>query len=172
MTQRILSISGLRGVIGDGLDPTFLVNFGAALGTLANGGAMVLSRDGRASGQMVKHALLAGLTAAGCRVIDADIASTPTCGVLVRHLGAAGGVQITASHNPIEWNGVKPFSEEGSVYDQARGERLLALLKSRKFRLAQWRALGKVETLYDAEGPHMERVQKLVDAALILPPPV
>src|SRR5690606_39082196 len=101
-TQRILSISGLRGVVGDGLDPEYVVRFAAALGTMAEGGTVVLSRDGRSTGVMLKHAAIAGLTAVGCRVLDADITTTPTCGVLVTEHGAAAGLQITASHNPVE----------------------------------------------------------------------
>ena len=82
MTQRILSISGLRGVVGDGLDPEYVTRFAAALGTMAGGGTIVVSRDGRSTGPMVKHAVLSGLLATGCRVLDAGIATTPTCGVL------------------------------------------------------------------------------------------
>ena len=101
---RILSISGLRGVIGNGLDPLYVAEFASALGTLLNGGKIVVARDGRSTGPAVYHAVVAGLMATGCEVLDAGIATTPTCGVLVKHLGAAGGLQITASHNPIEWN--------------------------------------------------------------------
>ena len=119
MPQRILSISGLRGVIGDGLDPSYLVDFSCALGTMFAGGPVVLARDGRSTGLMVKHAVISGLLASGCQVLDADIVSTPTCGVLVQELRAAGGLMITASHNPIEWNGLKPFSPAGSVFDQS-----------------------------------------------------
>ena len=70
---------------------------------------VVVSQDGRPSGEMIKQAVLAGLTSVGCKVVDAGIASTPTCGVLIKHLNAQAGLQITASHNPIEWNGLKPF---------------------------------------------------------------
>ena len=122
MTERILSISGLRGVIGDGLDPQYLTRFAAALGTMYAGGSVVLSRDGRATGEMVRHAVVSSLLATGCRVLDAGIATTPTCGVLVKHHQAAGGLQITASHNPVQWNGLKPFSPDGSVFDRGLGE--------------------------------------------------
>ncbi len=115
MTQRILSISGLRGVVGDGLEPSYLAEFACALATMTDGGTIVLSRDGRSTGAYVKHAVLSGLIAGGCRVLDADIASTPTCGVLVRELCADAGLQITASHNPIEWERVKavPIARRG-----------------------------------------------------------
>lgn len=163
MTQRILSISGLRGVIGDGLDPAYLVDFACALGTMFERGKVVLARDGRSTGPMVKHAVLSGLLASGCRVLDADVASTPTCGVLVQELHAAGGLQITASHNPVEWNGLKPFSSAGSVFDQAQGERLLDILNRRDFALADVRHLGLVEVLHDPQGPHLQRVLSLID---------
>lgn len=165
--QRILSISGLRGVIGDGLEPTYLVEFAAALGTLAQGGPIVVSRDGRSTGPLVKHAVLAGLLSVGCDVLDADIASTPTAGVLVQHHGAAGGVQITASHNPVPWNGLKPFSPQGSVFDETTGQKLLALLESKQFRYQPWDKIGSVTPLPDPGGPHLQRVLKLVDAAAI-----
>src|SRR5581483_8269096 len=106
MPERILSISGLRGIVGDGLDPEYVTHFAAALGTMFDGGLVVLSRDGRGSGETLRYAVLAGLLGTGCRVVDLGIASTPTCGVLVQALGAAGGLQLTASHNPIEWNGL------------------------------------------------------------------
>ncbi|HTI49854.1 MAG TPA: phosphoglucosamine mutase [Planctomycetaceae bacterium] len=167
MAQRILSISGLRGVIGDGLDPAYLVDFACALGTIFDRGQIVLARDGRSTGPMVKHAVLSGLLATGCRVLDADIASTPTCGVLVQEMRAAGGLQITASHNPIEWNGLKPFSPAGSVFDQGLGERLLDILNRRAFHFADGRHLGLVETLHDPLGPHLRRVHSLVDVEAI-----
>jgi len=167
VSQRILSISGLRGVIGDGLDPGYLVDFSCAVGTMFQGGPVVLARDGRATGQMVKHAVLAGLTAAGCPVLDADISATPTCGVLVQEFQAAGGLMITASHNPIEWNGLKPFSPAGSVFDQTLGERLLDILTNRAFQMKPWDGLGHCETIADPGAPHLRRVLSLVYAAAI-----
>ena len=167
MPQRILSISGLRGVIGDGLDPLFLTEFAMALGTMFDGGTVVLSRDGRSTGEMVRHAVVAGLLATGCKVLDAGIATTPTCGVLVRHHNAAGGLQITASHNPIHWNGLKPFSRAGAVLNAAQGEELLRILNNKSFKLVGWERLGTVEVLNDAAAPHIERVLSLVDVAAI-----
>src|SRR5262249_20052345 len=147
--QRILSISGLRGVVGDGLDPVYLVDFACALGTLFDGGPVVVGRDGRSSGLMIRQAVTAGLLATGCKVLDAYITSTPSCGVLVQELEAAGGLMIPASHNPIEWNGLKPFSSAGSVFDQQLGERLVDILSRRAFRLATWDKLGTTETIAD-----------------------
>ena len=166
MTERILSISGLRGIVGDGLDPEYVARFSASLGTMLNGGTVVLSRDGRSTGEMLRHAVVSGLMATGCRVLDLGIASTPTCGVMVTALGAAGGLQLTASHNPIEWNGLKPFSAQGSVLDKALGEKLLAVLNGSPC-YRSWSGLGSLEMVADPNSEHQRRVFKLVDVAAI-----
>jgi phosphomannomutase len=115
----------------------------------------------------VQHAVLAGLLATGCRVLDAGIATTPTCGVLVHHHGAAGGLQITASHNPPEWNGLKPFSPAGSVFDATLGQRLVDLMESGKFDYRPYDRIGGIETIADPAGPHIDRVLKLADTDAI-----
>jgi len=112
---------------------------------------------------MVKQAVLAGLTATGCHVVDADIASTPTAGVLVNHLKASGGIQITASHNPVQWNGLKPFSSEGRVYDQPTGEQLLEILHAKSFAWGAWDRLGSIRIDPDPHAPHLSRVLHLID---------
>lgn len=163
MTQRILSVSGLRGVVGDGLDADYLTAFAAAVGTWAGGGTVVIARDGRPSGEMVRHSVIAGLLATGCRVLDAGIAATPTVGVLVTEKNAAAGLQITASHNPSEWNGLKPFRPTGSVFDTAAGEELVAILESRSFSYRSHDGLGTLETLADPLAPHFKRISALID---------
>ncbi len=163
MIQRILSISGLRGVVGDGLDAEYVGQFAAALGTMTDGGTIVVTRDGRDSGEMLCEAVVSALISTGCRVIDGGIASTPTCGVLIDHLRAAGGLQITASHNPIEWNGLKSFSSSGSVFDEAAGRRLIEILESQSFKTVPDDRRGSVEELKDSWAPHLERILKLID---------
>jgi len=158
MTQRILSISGLRGIIGDGLTPDYLTRFAAGVGTWANGGTIILTRDGRASGEMVRRAVLAGLTSVGCQILDAGIAATPTCGVLVREHHASAGIQITASHNPSEWNGLKPFSPTGGIFNAEEGRRLLQILEEESFVWKPWDQLGNVETLINPNEPHLQKV--------------
>lgn len=167
MSTRILSISGLRGIIGDGLDPVYVSQFAAALGTIFCGGKVVVARDGRSSGPMLHHAIVSGLMATGCEVLDAGICTTPTCGVLVRHLNAAGGIQITASHNPIEWNGLKPFSPDGSVFNRELGQQLLQLLESGEILWKDWSGIGRLTTIADPSAPHIEKVLKLVDVDAI-----
>src|SRR5262245_22181566 len=128
----IVSVSGIRGTVGDTLTPEAALAFAGALGTSARGGRIVLSRDGRPSGAMLRHAVLAGLLGAGCEVEDLGVAPTPTVGLAVRHLKAAGAIQITASHNPAEWNGLKLFGPDGRVLTAAEGKSVQALFESRQ----------------------------------------
>ena len=167
MASRILSISGLRGVIGDGLDPLYVAEFAAALGTMFSGGKVVVARDGRSTGPIVYHAVVSALLATGCEVLDAGIATTPTCGVLVKQLGAAGGLQITASHNPIEWNGLKPFAPDGSVFNRDLGQQLLQILEEDSILWKDWTQIGRVTVLEDPAAFHIEKVLKLVDVEAI-----
>jgi phosphomannomutase len=137
------------------------------MGILAGRGTVVVGRDGRASGPMLKRAVLAGLESVGCRVVDAGITATPTCGFLVRHLNASAGVEITASHNPVEWNGLKPFSREGTVFDESHGKVLLELLNRDSVELSAWNALGRTEGRPDAGNAHLARVLEQVDVEAI-----
>ena len=164
MVQRILSISGLRGVVGDGLDPEYLSRFAAAVGTWAGGGRVVVARDGRATGPMIRDVVVAGLVACGCEVIDAGIATTPTCGVLITELRASAGLQITASHNPVEWNGLKPFSAQGAVLNADEGRELLSIFESGQFCYRDWSGLGRIEQMENSALPHLNRVLDLVDS--------
>jgi phosphomannomutase len=162
--QVIVSVSGVRGVVGRGLTPEVAARFAAALGTYLGGGRVVLGRDSRPSGVLLRHAALAGLMSAGCEVVDIGIAPTPTVGVAVRDRGAAGGLQITASHNPAPWNGLKLFGPDGAVLPAAEGEKARALYESGPLRRAGWDQLGRTSEDADAARRHRDRVLALVDA--------
>jgi phosphomannomutase len=163
----IVSVSGIRGIIGQGLTPEAALAFAAALGTATGGGGIVLSRDGRPSGAMLRHAVLAGLLGAGCEVQDLGVAPTPTCGLAVRRLQAAGGIQITASHNPAEWNGLKLFGPEGRVLPTAEGDKIKERFESRAFRHVPWQELGTLAECRQALDWHRDRVLELVDVPRI-----
>ncbi|MCL2118202.1 MAG: phosphoglucosamine mutase [Planctomycetaceae bacterium] len=124
MSSLIISVSGLRGIVGESLTPQVAMNYAAAYSALAGPGAFVITRDGRAGGVMLADAIHAALNAAGRPTIDAGVAATPTTGVLIRQHQAAGGIQISASHNPAQYNGMKLFSDEGRVIPQAPGEKV------------------------------------------------
>src|SRR5947209_10391913 len=154
----IVSVSGIRGILGKGLTPEVTTAFAAALGTYVQGGPVVLSRDGRPSGILLRHAVLAGLLSAGCNVHDIGVAPTPTFGLAVRRLQAAGGVQITASHNPAQWNGLKLFGPEGMVLTAAEGRRVQERFTSGAFRHVVWNQLGSVNECRLACDWHRDRV--------------
>lgn len=163
----IVSVSGIRGIVGRGLTPEAATAFAAALGTATGGGVIVLSRDGRPSGVMLRHAVLAGLLGGGCEVHDLGIAPTPTVGLAVRRLHAAGAIQITASHNPAPWNGLKLFNADGRVLTAAEGKRILAIFEARDFRRVAWDGLRSVHPCDQAEAWHCDRVLELVNVAAI-----
>jgi phosphomannomutase len=163
----IVSVSGIRGVVGQGLTPAAALAFASALAAHTGGGKIVVSRDGRPSGATLRHAVLAGLSAAGCEVHDLGVAPTPTVGLAVRALGAAGGVQITASHNPAPWNGLKLFGPDGRVLSAAEGAKVRQLFEAGAARAVAWNELGTVQDYHKAEGAHRDRVLQLVDVPRI-----
>ena len=110
---RIASISGLRGVVGDGLDPSVAVEFAAAYTGGCKPGPIVFGHDARMSASVFVPAVESSIMATGHDVLYAGAAATPTIGLLVRHLQAAGGIQISASHNPARYNGLKFFQARG-----------------------------------------------------------
>lgn len=167
MTEPIISISGVRGVVGESLGPEFVVRYAAALGRWAGSGPVVLAYDGRVSGPMLVDAAKAGLVSAGCKVLYAGVAATPTVGQLVRERKAKAGLQISASHNPIEWNGLKPFGPGGGVLNASQGERLLEKLSDTTKPSRPWGELGSFEVLKDASASHVEKVLGLVDAEAV-----
>ena len=125
MSEPIISVSGLRGIVGESLTPDVAVRYAAAFAAEIAAGPIVITRDGRDSGPMLAEALCRGLTALGRDVVDCGVAATPTTGVLVRQLKAAGGIQISASHNPAQYNGLKLLSAEGRVIPEAAGAKVL-----------------------------------------------
>jgi phosphomannomutase len=163
----IVSVSGIRGVVGEGLTPQTALRFALAFGVHTGGGRVVLARDGRPSGAMLRHAVLAGLVASGCEVHDLAVAPTPTVGLAVRTLGAAGGIQITASHNRAPWNGLKLFGPDGRVLSAALGRKVQALFESAAGRTVPFNELGTVQDYRAAGDEHRDRVLALIDVARI-----
>ena len=120
-----ISISGVRGVIGESLTPALLTRFAQAFGTYVGARTIVIGRDPRTSGEMVKQAVIAGLLSSGCHVIDIGMCPVPTVQLLVRHRRAHGGIAITASHNPAEWNALKFIGQGGFFLNTGQARELL-----------------------------------------------
>ena len=135
MAALMIGVSGVRGIVGQTLTPELAVRFSSAFGTMLGGGTVIVGRDSRPSGEAVAAAISAGLLATGCQVVDLGIVSTPGVTVMIDELKAAGGVMITASHNPSEWNGFKFFRADGIDLSAADGARLREIYESGAFSL-------------------------------------
>jgi phosphomannomutase len=161
-SELIISVSGLRGVVGESLTPTVAANYAAAFAAELPPGPIVIGRDGRESGPMLAEAVAESLSGCGRRVLDAGVAATPTLGVLVRTLGAAGGVQISASHNPRQYNGLKLFAGQGRVISANAGSRVLD-----RYRTGTWGRntadLVEGEPFEDSCSAHLELLRAICD---------
>ncbi len=137
-----IGVSGVRGVVGEFLTPSLTLSFAQAFGTYVGGGRVVVGRDTRTSGPMLQHAVHCGLLAAGCDVVDVGILPTPTMQIYVEHIHARGGIGLTASHNPPEYNALKLFNAEGQFFNHYERNELLDLYHQRDFAQAENRAFS------------------------------
>jgi phosphomannomutase len=145
----MVSISGIRGVIGETLTPDIVTKYGAAFVTYCRRRAkgtptIVVGRDGRITGKPVTQALSAALVLAGARVIDIGICPTPTVQLAVEHEHANGGIAVTASHNPIQWNGLKFMASTGLFLDPAENAEFWEIARGTAA-FQPWNAIGKEE---------------------------
>ncbi len=154
-------------MVGNGLDPAVVVEFAAAYATGCGPEPIVVGHDGRVSAQVFVNAVLAGVTATGRDALLVDATATPTLGRLVRDQGASGGIQISASHNPARYNGLKFFQPAGMVLSPAEGRAVLERLERKEFGWAPWDALGRVRRLEDPDDAHLNQVLKIVDVDAI-----
>lgn len=159
MSEPIISVSGLRGIVGDSLDPIVAIRYTVAyLSTLAGDGPIVVTRDGRSSGSVLADAIGSGICATGRNVLDGNIAATPTTGILVRQLKAAGGIQISASHNPAPYNGIKLFGCDGRVISAIEGQKVLTAYGDQAAEWAAHASLGQVSNISDTTSAHLALV--------------
>ncbi|MDR2968710.1 MAG: phosphoglucosamine mutase, partial [Tannerellaceae bacterium] len=167
----IKSISGIRGTIGgtadEGLNPLAIVKFTAAYATFirrnsnAKTNRIVVGRDARISGLMVKQIVLGTLTGMGFDVVDIDLTTTPTTELAVVWEKACGGIILTASHNPKQWNALKLLNENGEFLNAAEGAEVLALAESEDFIFADIDRLGKVTRNTSYNSKHIQSVPDL-----------
>src|SRR3989442_686373 len=153
-----ISISGVRGVIGDSLSPALLANFAQSFGTYVGGATVVVGRDTRTSGEMVRHAVVSGLIATGCRVIDVGVCPVPTIQLAARNLHAQGGIAITASHNPAEWNALKFIKGDGCFLSTYEAEELLRIYHQHEYSFAPSRRFRTLRYYPRAIQEHIDRI--------------
>ena len=167
MHEPIISVSGMRGIVGSSLTPEIVIRYVASFAASLPAGPVVMTRDGRSTGPMIAAAVQAALMAAGRTCLDAGIAATPTTGVVIRHLAGAGGIQISASHNPAPYNGLKLFDRTGRVIPAGPGRQVLERYRGAA---PQWQThdhLGACKRIEDTTTAHLALVSEICDVERI-----
>ena len=162
-----ISISGVRGVIGESLTPSLLTRFAQAFGTYVGPGTIVIGRDPRTSGEMVKQAVVAGLLSSGSRILDIGMCPVPTVQLMVRRQQAVGGIAITASHNPAEWNALKFIGADGLFLSSDRAREMLDIYHQGEYTKVSGSEMRQVDELFGATDIH---IQTILEALGPLPP--
>lgn len=161
MASKLMTgVSGVRGIVGDGLDPEVLLRYTAAFAATLPEGPVVFGRDSRPSGPALRHAVLAALLGAGRRVLDVGVVPTPTVQLSVERFEAAGGIALTASHNPVEWNALKFVGSDGRFLSPRLARVFLASVDEPRT-WPRWDELGVLELVEDAVADHVERILAL-----------
>jgi phosphomannomutase/phosphoglucomutase len=143
VVPRLFGTNGVRGVVNtEEMDCEFAMRLGMAIGTFMKG-AVFVGTDARTSNEMLKSACMAGIMATGCDVLDCGVVPTPTLQFAVKSNDMAGGVMVTASHNPPEFNGVKCVDPDGTEMARENEERIEGIFHSEGFSRADWRGIGK-----------------------------
>ena len=166
MAPFVISASGVRGVVGKGLTPEIVVSLSSAFGSLRKGKILV-GYDTRTSNQMFKCAAFSGLLSVGCEVVDAGVCPTPSLQFMVKEGDFQGGIAITGSHNPVEWNALKFIRNDGLFLFPEEGERLIKIHEEKDFSRVSWNALGKISKDKSAIERHIGRILEVVNVEKI-----
>jgi phosphomannomutase len=151
-----IGITGVRGIVGETFTPELAVEFAEAFGTYLDRGRILVCRDTRASGPMIRSAVLAGLLGAGCEVVDLGVCPTPSMQLAVKWLKADGGIAITAGHNPWQWNALKFVRADGLYLNPTQGEELLDIFHQGEFAKATWDTIRQVVETADSIEEHVK----------------
>ncbi|GAB5409456.1 MAG: phosphoglucosamine mutase [Balneolaceae bacterium] len=160
----MISVSGIRGIFGTDLTPENLARFTAAYGTWLKGGTVVLGRDSRVTGQICEDIVASTLMSVGCNVIKVGIVPTPTVAMGVLKYEAAGGIIISASHNPAEWNALKLLNSTSEFMDAVQGSEMIEISESGEF---DYQPYDKIGELKSDENILQDHIQAIVDLPYI-----
>lgn len=163
----IMSVSGVRGIVGQTMTPRLAADLGAAFGTCIGGGTVVIGRDSRPSGAMLQHAAVAGLLSTGCNVITLDVVTTPGVALMIGEHKAAGGIVLTASHNPTPWNGVKFLTSQGFAPPPAEAEKIFDICQKSAFALKDAESVGAARADASTHDKHVARVLNIISSVAI-----
>jgi len=169
MSELMISVAGIRGIIGDNITPDLFSKMASAFGSFRGGpkARIILGKDSRISGDMLCNAVRAALVAVGCEVIDIGLCATPTVGIQIRKQKAKGGIMISASHNPVQWNALKIMWEDGIFMDAAQGAEFLNIFKNGPIHYTDVYHLGKIVNHPEALQEHRDLVLSKMDVAAI-----
>jgi len=162
-----IGITGVRGIVGDTFTPEVAIGFAQAFGTYLDNGRILVCRDTRASGPMVRAAVMSGLLAAGCEVIDVGVCPTPSMQLAIPWLKADGGIAITAGHNPSQWNALKFVRSDGLYLNPMQAEELLDIFHQGEFAKATWDKIQRVINYKDPIEHHVELLKNAFDVQAI-----
>jgi len=162
----LISVSGIRGIVGQALTAEVASGYAAAFGTFLKGGKVAMGMDTRRTGPMVKSAAISGLLSVGCDVVDIGICPTPTVEIAVRDGGFAGGIVITASHNPDEYNALKLLGKGGLFLSESQGNKVKEIYENKSPHYANWLKTG---TLSDDKGWISKHKQNILNLDIITP---
>jgi phosphomannomutase len=160
------SVSGIRGIVGESITPVLINQVGSAFAEYCGHGTVVIGRDSRPTGLAIEKGLESSLLLSGCPVVNIGIVPTPTVEVMVEHLKAAGGIVISASHNPIEWNAFKLIGGTGTFLTAGEVEKFFKLME-RQFTYRTWDGIGTVTHDSGAGDIHIRKVLSVINADLI-----
>ena len=153
-----ISVSGVRGIVGETLSPRLISTFSAAYGQYVGQGPVVISRDTRPSSIMVEQAVIAGLLSVGCQPIICGILPTPSLQIAVKEINAAGGIAITASHNPLPWNALKFVNDKGMFLNNTEAGEVLDIYNQENTVHVSEDSLKSIKTLDKAFSFHLKKV--------------
>jgi len=172
--ELIISISGMRGVVGESLTPGIATDYGCAFGIFLKSkgeakkkSSVCIGRDSRPSGSSLRTAVTAGLNSVGIDVVDLGIVTTPGVGIMVRYLQLDGGVVITASHNPVQYNGIKLLLDNGMAPPAEKTEKIKDCFNAKNFAFMDSFHCGNATSNEQTDTQHIDKVLAIVDKETI-----
>jgi len=165
--RRLFGTNGIRGVVNKDITAKFALEIGQSIGTLFDNGRILLGRDGRSSGMLLSSAVASGLMAAGCSVYDVDMIPTPALQYVTKAWRFDGGVVITASHNPPEYNGIKVIDADGIEIPSEKEIKIEETYYEKGWKIAGWQSIGKMNLKTGAIQDYKAAIKRHVDQGKI-----
>lgn len=163
----MISVSGIRGIVGESIIPDAYLRYIMAYATMIGGGRIIVGSDTRVSKHLLRSLVHAGLQSVGCEIIDLGICPTPAVGMMIKELNADGGIAITASHNPVNWNALKFFSGRSTFINKEEFTRMMGIFEKEEFALVGYDKLKDVKNFSGGNLLYVRNVLSHVDVDLI-----